>query len=121
MILWKQKQKKNINEKINEDDKKIILKCELKPNKQYLLPQKRLPEIVNNHYRFIIDVKSENDNIVSILKKQTIKRINIKLREEEIEIRCGNVELSLFTSYKMVKTFLKPNKNGIITFYYNKK
>lgn len=112
---------KNVNEQIKEDKKKISLKCELKPNKNYLLPQKRLPEIVNNHYRFIIDVKSENDNIVSILKRQTIKRINIKLREEEIEIRCGNVELSIFNTYKMVKSFLKPNKNGIITFYYNKK
>ena len=105
----------------NVDEKKIVLKCELKPNKKCTAPQKRLPEIVNNHYKFMIDVKSENDNIVSILKKQTLKRINIKLREEEIEIRCGDVELSLFTSYKVLKNFLKPNQNGIITFYYNKK
>ena len=112
--------KKNFEVK-EEDEKKIVLKCELKPNKQYVPPQKRLPEIVNNHYKFMIDVKSENENIVSILKKQTLKRINIKLREEDLELRCGDTELSLFTSYKVLKKFLKPNLNGIITFFYNKK
>ena len=99
----------------------IILTCELKPYKKNITLDNRLPDIVGKNNRFMIQVKSDEDNIVSILKKQTIKRLNLKLKEEELEIRCEDVELSLFKTYSILKEFLKTNQIGIITFHYNRK
>ena len=108
------------SENRNINDKHVLI-CELKPYKKNIAPQYRLPDIMSKHSRLMVDVKSDQDNIVSILKKQTIKRLNQKLREEELEIRCEDVELSVFKTYSILKEFLKPNQNGTITFYYNKR
>lgn len=106
----------------NEDNNKIELKCELKPYKKTNIPSRnRLPEIVNKHNKIVVGVKSEDENIISILKKQIIKRLNYNLKEEDLEIRCNDIELSSFNKYKLVKSFLYQNQYGIITFYYSKK
>lgn len=113
--------KKYTDTPTSQYENKNILRCELKANKNNIPIQNRLPDITNKHNKFMIEIKSENDDVVNILKKQTIKRLNSRLREDEIEIRCQNVELSTFKKYKNLTMFLKPNQNGIVTFYYNKK
>ena len=39
------------------------------------------------HNKFIVTIKSENEDFVSKLKRETIKRVNLKLREDELDIR----------------------------------
>ena len=113
--------KKYTDTQNSQIENKNILKCELKANKNNIPQQNRLPDITNKHNKFIIEIKSENDDVVSILKRQTIKRLNLRLREDELEIRCQNVELSTLKTYKNLTMFSKPNQSGIYTFYYNKK
>lgn len=111
--------KKYTGSQISEDSNEVILKCEIIAYKFNIPEQKRLPDV--KHNKFITTIKSDNEDIVSILKKQTIKRVNLKLREDELDIRFQNVEISRFINYKQFKSFLKPNQNGINTFYYSKK
>ena len=110
--------KKYTGSQMSEDSNEVILKCEIIAYKFNIPEQKRLPDV--KHSKFIATIKSDNEDIVSILKKQIIKRVNLKLREDELDIRFQNVEISTFINYKQFKS-LKPNQNGINTFYYSKK
>ena len=103
-----------------EEEKKIVLKCFLKSLKNNKVKNK-LPDISQKHNKIMVEVKSENENIVSVLKRQIIRRLNAKLKEDELKINCNGVELSQFKTYKLLKNFLKPNKNGLITIEYSNK
>ena len=76
---------------------------------------------MNKHNKIIVGIKSESDDIIGTLKRQIVKRLNHNLKEDQLEIRCDDIELSAFKNYKLVKSLLKPNQNGMITFYYSKK
>ena len=103
----------------NNNDKKCILKCELRPYKESVLPQNRLPEIIKKYNKFMINIKSENENIVSILKKEIIRRLNVRLKEEEIELRVQGIEISQFPTFKSLKGYLRSDLDEI--FHYCKK
>lgn len=105
----------------NEGDNKAEIKCELKPYRRNIPIEKKLPEIMNKHNKIIVGIKSESDDIIGTLKRQIVKRLNHNLKEDQLEIRCDDIELSAFKNYKLVKSLLKPNQNGMITFYYSKK
>ena len=105
-----------------EEEVKLTLKCQLKPFKENIPVEKRLPEIVKQHNNFIISVKSDDENIVSIIKKQVIKRINMRhLKEEDIEIRWQGLEISQFTTFRSIKEYIPMNSSSTIIFFYNKK
>ena len=110
---------KNSNTNTERNDKKYVLKCELRPYKESVLPQNRLPEIIKRYNKFIINLKSENDNIVSILKKEIIRRLNVRLKEEEIELRVQGIEISQFPTFKSLKGYIRPDLDEI--FHYCKK
>ena len=119
-----ERESKKYSNSINiKDEQNNILRCELRPYRMKILQHNKLPEITNKSNKFKIEIKSDNENIVSILKKQTIKRLNYKLKEEEIEIRCEDIELSQFKTYSLLKGILKDklSLNGYNIFYYNKK
>lgn len=101
------------------NDKKYVLKCELRPYKESVLPQNRLPEIIKRYNKFMINIKSENDNIVSILKKEIIRRLNVRLKEEEIELRVQGIEISQFPTFKSLKGYLRSDLDEI--FHYCKR
>ena len=119
-----ERESKKYSNSINiKDEQNNILRCELRPYRMKILQHNKLPEITNKSNKFKIEIKSDNENIVSTLKKQTIKRLNCKLKEEEIEIRCEDIELSQFKTYNLLKGILKDklSLNGFNIFYYNKK
>jgi hypothetical protein len=67
----------------------------------------------------MINIKSENENVISIIKKEVIKRLNLHLKEKDIEIRIQGVEVSQLQTFKLLKNYLSPNLEEI--FYYSKK
>ena len=114
--------KKNNKLYSGEEEVKITLKCQLKPFKENIPLEKRLPEIVKQHNNFIINVKNDDDNIVSTIKKQVIKRINMRyLKEEDIEIRWQGLEISQFTTFRSIKEYIPMSSSSTIIFFYNKK
>lgn len=118
---YMQAESKNHPEIVNaQEEQKTILKCFLRALKN-IKNKNKLPDISVKHNKIMVEVKSENENIVSILKRQIIKRLNAKLREEELIIFCNGIELSQLKTYKLLKNFLKPNKNGLITIEYSSK
>ena len=110
------------NEKYSEykkEEGKKILICELKPFKENVPSHNRLPPIVQKYNKFMLNIKSENDNIISIVKKEIIKRLNLKLKEEELEIRIQGIEVTQLKTFKLMKNYLPSNLEVI--FYYCKK
>ena len=104
------------------EDEKINVICQLKPFKESIPYQYRLPEIMRKQNNFIVNLESENENFVSILKNQLIKRLNMgNLREDDIELRLQGIEISQFNTFKMLKSFSGLNPSETITFFYNKK
>lgn len=102
-----------------EEGKKIhFLKCELRPFKE-IPPQNKLPKIFLKNNIFMIQIKSENENIISIIKKEVIKRLNMPLKEKDIEIRIQGIEVSQLKTFNLLKNYLSPDMNEI--FYYSRK
>ena len=110
---------KKYYESNKNEEKKIILRFELKPFKENILPQNKLPTIHSKSNKFMINIKSENENVISIIKKEVIKRLNLHLKEKDIEIRIQGIEVSQLQTFKLLKNYLSPNLEEI--FYYSKK
>lgn len=102
-----------------EESKKNILKCELKPFKENVYPQNRLPNINAKNNKFMIIIKSGNENVINIIKKEVIKKLNLSLKEKDIEIRIQGIEVSQLQTFNLLKNYLSPNLEEI--FYYSKK
>lgn len=101
------------------EEKKIVILCDLRPFKENIPPQNRLPAIIQKYNKILINVKSEDENVIGIVKKEIIKRLNLALKEEEIEIRIQGIEVSQIKTFKLLKSFLPSNFQEI--FYYSKK
>ena len=97
----------------------IMLSVSLKPYRENIPTQNKLPEIIKNHSKFMINVKSKDDNIINNVKKEIIKRLNLTLKEDEIEVRVQGVELSDFKTYDLLKLYLDSKAENI--FYYSKR
>ena len=97
----------------------MALIFELKPFKENIPPQNRLPEMIRRHNKFKFNIKSEDEDIISIVKKEIIKQLNLTLKEEEIELRVQGVEVSNFKTFKLLKSYLPSNLEEI--FYYSKR
>ena len=67
----------------------------------------------------MIQIKSENENVISIIKKEVIKRLNIPLKEKDTEIRIQGIEVSQLKTFNLLKNYLSPEMNEI--FYYSRK
>ena len=93
--------------------------CELKPFRENVQPHNRLPPIVPKYNKLAINIKSEDDNIISIVKKEIIKRLNLKLKEDEIELRKQGIEVTQLKTFKLLKNFLPSNLQ--VDFFYCKK
>ena len=102
---------------IETTPKDLTIRCELKPFLESVPNQNRLPKIPNN--KFIFEIKSEKEDVVSIVKKEVIRRLRIKLKEEEIELRIQGIEISGFKSYELLKKLIPLCRQEI--YYYNKK
>ena len=105
-------------EEIKKEKEKNLI-CELKPFSENVPSHNRLPTIVEKYNKFIIKIKSEDDNIISTVKKEIIKKLNLKLKEEEIEIRIQGIEVTQLKTFRLLKYYLPPNLKEI--FYYCKK
>ena len=104
-------------EEIKKKREKNLI-CDLKPFND-IPSSNRLPTIVEKYNKFIIKIKSEDDNIISTVKKEIIKKLNLKLKEEEIEIRIQGIEVTQLKTFRLLKYYLPPNLKEI--FYYCKK
>ena len=106
---------------INKDTQKYYIICELRPYKENIPEENRLAEIIKKNCRIRISINSDNDNVVNFLKKEIIKRLQLNLREDDIEIRLKGIEISQFQTFELLKRFLPNDENELVIFYYNKK
>ena len=67
----------------------------------------------------MIIIKSGNENVINIIKKEVIKKLNLSLKEKDIEIRIQGIEVSQLQTFNLLKNYLSPNLEEI--FYYSKK
>jgi hypothetical protein len=102
-----------------EEESEITLVVVLKPYRENIPTQNKLPEIIKNHSKFKLTVKSKHENIINEIKKEIIKRLNSTLKENEIELRIQGVELSDFKTYELLKLYLDTKSENI--FYYSKR
>ena len=100
-------------------NKKIVICGELRPFKENIPPENRLSTIMERYNKIVIDVDSEDYNVIGFVKKQIIKRLNLALKEEEIEVRIQGIEVSQIKTFKLLKSFLSSNFQEI--FFYSKK
>ena len=101
---------------------KFNIKCQLRPCKENINPYNRLNEIMKHNNSIIIGLKSEKENIVSMIKNQVIKRLDLKnLKEDDIELRLQGIEISEFRSFEMLNKLIPINPRETITFFYSKR
>ena len=113
-----EKNKNSLNSIMNENKSvNLTIRCELKPFTENVPKSNRLPKIQNN--KFMFDIKYEKEDVVTIVKKEVIKRLKIKLKEEEVELRIQGIEISGFKSYELLKKLIPFCYQE--TYYYNKK
>ena len=110
-------------EKNNQGDKIKKLKCEIRPFKENVSHKHRLPEISNNHNKFLIKIDNEKFDVVNAIKKEVTKRLNMTgvLNSDNIDIRMQGVEISTFTTFEGLNKCFNLNLNENNIFYYSKK
>ena len=108
------------NENRSQDNEGKFLKCEIKPFRENISPQCRLPEINDN--KFMIKINSEKDNVVNTIKGEVIKRLRMKgrIKEEDIEIRVQGIDVNRFETFKALKETDYINLKESNVFYYSK-
>ena len=108
------------NENKSKEEKGKQMKCEIKPFRESVPEKNKMREIQDN--KFIINIISEQEDVVEIIKSQVIRKLNMRgiLKSNDIEIRMQGIEISPFKTFEDLKN-LPMNLDEIITFYYSKK
>ena len=108
------------NENKSKEEKGKQMKCEIKPFRESVPEKNKMREIQDN--KFIINITSEQEDVVEIIKSQVIRKLNMRglLKSNDIEIRMQGIEISPFKTFEDLKN-LPMNLDEIITFYYSKK
>lgn len=123
--LGKKELKKDEQNKENEEEEneKIVLNCELRPLKEKIKLENRLPQMMTRYRKIGLVVKSGKDDVVNILKKYILGKLNMKgLKEKkDMGLVLNDCELSEFSNFSMMKQFFEINPKETISFFYYKK
>ena len=120
LVQFMQNEAMKYNENKSKEEKGKQMKCEIKPFRESVPEKNKLREIQEN--KFIINITSEQEDVVEIIKSQVIRKLNMRgiLKSDDIEIRMQGIEISAFKTFDDLKN-LPMNLDEIITFYYSKK
>ena len=101
---------------------KFNIKCQLRPCKENINPYNRLNEIMKHNNSIIIGLKSEKENIVSMIKNQVIKRLDLKnLKEDDIsgaELFVSANDAGVNVDFTNVLNLYLNDKNSFAWGYY---
>ena len=120
LVQFMESEAMKYNENKSKEEKGKQMKCEIKPFRESVPDKNKMREIQDN--KFIINISSEQEDVVDIIKSQVIRKLNMRgiLKSNDIEIRMQGIEISPFKTFEDLKN-LPMNLDEIITFYYSKK
>ena len=119
LVQFMESEAMKYNENKSKEEKGKQMKCEIKPFRESVPDKNKMREIQDN--KFIINISSEQEDVVDIIKSQVIRKLNMRgiLKSNDIEIRMQGIEISSFDTFESL-TNLSINLNETNTFFYSK-